>query len=98
MKLTCGNCQQQVQVDESKIPTGSFKIKCPKCGKIITSQKELAGAAAEAAAANTFDATVAAPSGGMPEISPAVEAFVKREMANLRKEILGSMQSLFGGD
>src|SRR5262245_61991850 len=39
MKLTCSSCQQQLVVDDSKVPASVFKIKCPKCGKMITGQK-----------------------------------------------------------
>lgn len=45
MKLHCSNCQQVIQIDDTKIPDGVFKVKCPKCGKVVTGQKDAPAAA-----------------------------------------------------
>ena len=38
MQVTCGSCQHIVQLDDAKVPEGVFKIRCSKCGKIITAE------------------------------------------------------------
>lgn len=112
MKLTCASCQQPIVLDDAKIPQGVFKVKCPKCGKIVTGQKDAPGqspaptgpavsAADELQAAYGLTSSeppaAALDSSGAAGVSPEVQAIVKREVARLRKEILGSMSSLFGG-
>jgi len=76
MKLTCSSCNQTIFVDDSKIPAaGVFRIKCPKCERIIS-------------VSDPVDAAV----------SPAIEAYVAKEIAAARKEILAAMTSLFGAE
>lgn len=111
MKLTCINCQHQIHVDDSKIPGGVFKVKCPKCGKIVTGQKEVAaqaGSAATPPSVSAADELQAAYSTHSPQ--PAAETpgsgggngdselhrLVKTEVGHLRKELMGSLASLFG--
>ncbi|HSP05949.1 MAG TPA: zinc-ribbon domain-containing protein, partial [Acidobacteriota bacterium] len=108
MKLTCANCRQQIVLEDAKLPQGVFKVKCPKCGKIVTGQKEatdrqtstLATAAASAAdelqAAYATQHPAPAPESidsgnGGGDCAPDVQAFVKKEVARLRKEIQGSL-------
>lgn len=31
MLVTCSNCKARLQLDESKLPSHSFKLRCPKC-------------------------------------------------------------------
>ena len=40
MQLTCSGCRHLFSIEDAKVPQGTFKIRCPKCGKIITAQKE----------------------------------------------------------
>ena len=40
MVLTCSNCSHQIYLDDAKIPEGSFKVRCTKCSKIITSERK----------------------------------------------------------
>ena len=85
MRVACSQCQNQLQIDDAKVPAGAFKIKCPKCGNVNTVQ---APAASDASG----------PEDSEQAISPEIEAFVKREIAVAKKEILGAIQALFGGE
>ena len=38
MRVTCSNCEARLQLDESKIPSHAFKVKCPKCQSAIAIQ------------------------------------------------------------
>jgi predicted Zn finger-like uncharacterized protein len=38
MIVTCLNCSARLQLDESKIPSRPFSVRCPKCQQIINTQ------------------------------------------------------------
>ncbi|HJZ12160.1 MAG TPA: zinc-ribbon domain-containing protein [Acidobacteriota bacterium] len=44
MQLRCGSCQHQFLIDDAKVPQGPFKVRCPKCTKIVSAQKNESGA------------------------------------------------------
>lgn len=50
MLVICSNCQARLQLDESKIPSQLFKVRCPKCQASIEVQPS--GSDADAAFAN----------------------------------------------
>lgn len=87
MKFTCSSCQNPIQIDDAKVPAGSFKIKCPKCQKVISLSAPVSAPPAEASSEQE-DASA----------SPELQNFVKKEVAATKREILAAMQSLFGGD
>jgi predicted Zn finger-like uncharacterized protein len=35
MIIVCRNCSSRLQVDETKVPTGAFSIRCPKCNNSV---------------------------------------------------------------
>jgi predicted Zn finger-like uncharacterized protein len=35
MIIVCQKCASRLQVDETKVPTGSFSIRCPKCNSTV---------------------------------------------------------------
>jgi predicted Zn finger-like uncharacterized protein len=35
MIISCQKCASRLQVDETKVPTGSFSIRCPKCNSTV---------------------------------------------------------------
>jgi len=75
MDLACPQCSRSVHIEDSKVPEGVFKVRCPGCGKIITAERE----PTSPAATRTQQSST---------VPPAMEAFVKREIAALRQEIL----------
>jgi predicted Zn finger-like uncharacterized protein len=46
MRVTCSNCEARLQLDDSKIPPHSFKVKCPKCQTPIAIRSAAQGAEA----------------------------------------------------
>jgi predicted Zn finger-like uncharacterized protein len=39
MILRCDNCSVSLQLDESKVPTGNFTVRCPRCQNLLRGQK-----------------------------------------------------------
>ena len=39
MIIRCDNCSVSLQLDESKIPSGNFTVRCPRCQNLIRVQK-----------------------------------------------------------
>jgi predicted Zn finger-like uncharacterized protein len=35
MIIVCQKCSSRLQVDETKVPTGAFSIRCPKCNSSV---------------------------------------------------------------
>jgi predicted Zn finger-like uncharacterized protein len=92
MVLVCPGCKNQVTLDDASVPEGVFKVRCKGCGKIITSQRHPEQLTPQPPSSVSEKKAVADPG-----ISPAIEAFIKKEIAASRKEILNAMQSLFRG-
>jgi len=43
MIIRCDNCSVSLQLDESKIPSGSFTVRCPRCQNLLRVQKDASG-------------------------------------------------------
>src|SRR5215203_7056396 len=43
MIIRCDNCSVSLQLDESKIPSGNFSVRCPKCQNLLRVQKDASG-------------------------------------------------------
>ena len=43
MIIRCDNCSVSLQLDESKIPTGHFSVRCPRCQNLLRVQKDASG-------------------------------------------------------
>ena len=43
MIIRCDNCSVSLQLDESKIPTGNFSVRCPRCQNLLRAQKDASG-------------------------------------------------------
>jgi predicted Zn finger-like uncharacterized protein len=44
MIVTCPNCTTRLQLDEAKVPSRAFSVRCPKCQQIINAQPPAARA------------------------------------------------------
>lgn len=44
MIIRCDNCSVSLQLDESKIPSGNFTVRCPRCQNMLRANKDLKGA------------------------------------------------------
>src|SRR3954471_5034228 len=66
MIIRCDNCSVSLQLDESKVPSGNFSVRCPRCQNLLRVQKDASGKglstvdqlAASKAAAATGDSPV----------------------------------------
>src|SRR2546423_8661969 len=43
MIIRCDNCSVSLQIDESKVPTGNFTVRCPRCQNMLRAQKKVDG-------------------------------------------------------
>ena len=43
MIIRCDNCSVSLQLDESKIPSGNFTVRCPRCQNMLRVQKDASG-------------------------------------------------------
>ncbi|MBP6002078.1 MAG: zinc-ribbon domain-containing protein [Pyrinomonadaceae bacterium] len=43
MIIRCDNCSVSLQLDESKIPSGNFTVRCPRCQNLLRVQKDATG-------------------------------------------------------
>lgn len=43
MIIRCDNCSVSLQLDESKIPSGNFSVRCPRCQNLLRVQKDSSG-------------------------------------------------------
>lgn len=43
MIIRCDNCSVSLQLDESKIPSGNFTVRCPRCQNMLRVQKDAEG-------------------------------------------------------
>jgi predicted Zn finger-like uncharacterized protein len=44
MIIRCDNCSVSLQLDESKIPSGNFTVRCPRCQNMLRANKDMKGA------------------------------------------------------
>lgn len=71
MLVICSNCEVRLQLDESKIPSQAFKVRCPKCQSAIDVKSSTPDADA---GAMTFPAEMTPP-------APAVSSAFQRPLA-----------------
>lgn len=43
MIIRCDNCSVSLQLDESKIPTGNFTVRCPRCQNMLRANRDMKG-------------------------------------------------------
>jgi predicted Zn finger-like uncharacterized protein len=43
IQLTCSQCETSFQIDEAKVPSSPFKVKCPNCKEVFTANLERSG-------------------------------------------------------
>jgi predicted Zn finger-like uncharacterized protein len=43
MIIRCDNCSVSLQLDETKIPSGNFSVRCPRCQNLLRVQKDASG-------------------------------------------------------
>jgi predicted Zn finger-like uncharacterized protein len=77
MIVTCPNCTTRLQLDEAKVPTRAFSVRCPKCQQIVNAQPPAQRAPqrdALAAVAGVPSTTRPQQNGGGPNSATAQQA------------------------
>lgn len=75
MLVICSNCKARLQLDESKVPPHSFKLRCPKCQGRIEIKSAAPGD--NDSSGNTFPAELTPPPQTSPFERPPVAAQFK---------------------
>jgi len=90
MIIRCDNCSVSLQIDESKVPTGSFTVRCPRCQNMLRAYKKVDGSGlstVEQLAANK----------PAPAVSEGAQNFAAKEsefqINNALKSLLSALQS-----
>jgi len=90
MIIRCDNCSVSLQLDESKVPSGNFSVRCPRCQNLLRVQKNAAGqglSTVEQLAATQ----AAAPTGDSPQDFAVKESEVQINSA--LRSLLQALQS-----
>src|SRR5688500_20190186 len=61
MIIRCDNCSVSLQLDESKIPSGNFTVRCPRCQNMLRANKDLKGGQGSATVQQLAENKPAAP-------------------------------------
>jgi predicted Zn finger-like uncharacterized protein len=90
MIIRCDNCSVSLQIDESKVPTGSFTVRCPRCQNMLRAYKKVDGSGSstvEQLAANK----------PAPAVGDGSQNFAAKEsdfqINNALKSLLSALQS-----
>jgi predicted Zn finger-like uncharacterized protein len=94
MNLTCNECGHTFQIDKSKIPSGAFSVKCPNCKKVFHVNAQTGSDPVKTPEAASDHAASKLTS--WEQLKPDAEASVKKQVEEVRKEILLSLASLIG--
>lgn len=98
MNITCNACQSQLQLDDSRVPAGSFRVKCSRCGNLISVSR---GNASPRESVSEPPSSSAEPPSSPPakldasseweRFQPVMEDLVENRMNSLRTEILSTL-------
>jgi predicted Zn finger-like uncharacterized protein len=89
MIIRCDNCSVSLQLDESKIPSGNFTVRCPRCQNMLRANKDEKGMASPAA---QLEANKPAPATeqGAQQFAEKQSEF---EINSALRSLLGALQS-----
>lgn len=89
MIIRCDNCSVSLQLDESKIPSGNFTVRCPRCQNMLRANKDAKGMAASPA--QQLEANKAAPAAG--QSGQFAEKQSEFEINSALRSLLSALQS-----
>lgn len=72
MIIRCDNCSVSLQLDESKIPSGNFTVRCPRCQNMLRANKD-----SKATNSPTVQQLAANPAA--PAVSDGAQQFAEKE-------------------
>lgn len=86
MIIRCDNCSVSLQLDESKIPSGNFTVRCPRCQNLLRVQKDATGKGLSTV--QQLEAAKAAPA-----VNDGAQEFAEKEADNQVNNALRSLMS-----
>jgi predicted Zn finger-like uncharacterized protein len=90
MIIRCDNCSVSLQIDESKVPTGSFTVRCPRCQNMLRAYKKVDGS-------GTSTVEQLAANKPAPAVEEGAQGFAAREndlqINNALKSLLSALQT-----
>lgn len=89
MIIRCDNCAVSLQLDESKVPTGNFTVRCPRCQNMLRAKREANGDVSSTV--QQLEANQAAPAAEGTQQFAAKES--EFEINNAMRSLLAALQS-----
>lgn len=90
MIIRCDNCSVSLQLDESKIPSGNFSVRCPRCQNLLRVQKDAAGKGLSTVDQLTANQPAAAATEGAQDFAAKETDF---QINNALRSLMGALQS-----
>lgn len=90
MIIRCENCSVSLQLDETKIPSGNFSVRCPRCQNLLRVQKDASGRGLSTVEQLSASSPAAPAADGSPDFA-AKEADIQINSA--LKSLMAALQS-----
>ena len=90
MIIRCDNCSVSLQLDESKIPTGNFSVRCPRCQNLLRVQKDASGKGLSTVEQLAASQPAAAAADGAEDFAVKEHDF---QINNALKSLMNALQS-----
>lgn len=90
MIIRCDNCSVSLQLDESKIPSGNFSVRCPRCQNLLRVQKDASGRGLSTVDQLTANQPAAATSEGATDFAAKENDF---QINAALRSLIGALQS-----
>jgi len=90
MIIRCDNCSVSLQLDESKIPSGNFTVRCPRCQNMLRANKDSKGVGSSAAETLAANKPAPATDGGTHQFAEKQSEF---EINTALRSLLSALQT-----
>ena len=90
MIVRCDNCSVSLQLDESKIPSGNFSVRCPRCQNLLRVQKDASGKGLSTVDQLAANQPAAATAEGFQDFAAKENDF---QINNALRSLMGALQS-----
>lgn len=90
MIIRCDNCSVSLQLDESKVPEGSFTVRCPRCQNMLRAQKAVGSEGSSTAKQLEANMPAPAASEGSSEFAAKESEF---EINNALRTLLSALKA-----
>lgn len=90
MIIRCDNCSVSLQLDESKIPSGNFSVRCPRCQNLLRVQKDASGKGLSTVDQLAANQPAAATQDGASDFAAKESDF---QINNALRSLLGALQA-----